>query len=249
MRTALITGATAGFGYACAKTLSTAGYRIIICGRREERLKSLETELNSLEKVKTLSFDIMDKEKTIEAINSLPNDWSDIDILINNAGLALGKSFIESGESRDWEIMLDTNVKGLLYITQALLPRIKNSANGHIINIGSIAGTEVYPGGNVYCASKHAVNALSKAMRIELLSYGIRVSQIRPGLADTEFSLVRYKGDSQKAQQVYSGFEALIAEDIARCVLFAIESPQHVCINDLEVTPTAQANAYLLQKS
>jgi 3-hydroxy acid dehydrogenase/malonic semialdehyde reductase len=185
----------------------------------------------------------------ITAFANLPGDWKNVDVLVNNAGLALGKSNLEGGLTEDWDQMMDTNVKGLLYVTKAATPLLKKSKNAHIINIGSIAGTEVYPSGNVYCASKYAVNALSKAMRIELLPYAIRVSQIRPGLADTEFSIVRYKGDKEKASQVYKGFDALQAEDIARAALFILESPRHVCINDLEITPTAQANAYLLEKN
>lgn len=249
MRTALITGATSGFGRAIAKTLAKAGYRLILNGRRKERLESLKSELTSTTEVFTSSFDVRYKAAVDSAIARLPEEWRIIDILINNAGLALGKSYLEGGDTEDWDQMMDTNVKGLLYVTKAVTPLLKKSGQAHIINIGSIAGTEVYPGGNVYCASKHAVNALSKAMRMELLEYGIRVSQVRPGLAETEFSVVRYKGDEEKAKKVYHGFEALVSEDIARVALFILESPQHVCINDLEITPTAQANAYLLEKN
>lgn len=250
MKTAFITGATSGFGKAIAQDFSRKGYRLIITGRRKERLEKLALELLNADgtEVLSLDFDLQDRHAVAEAVGSLPEKWQDIDILINNAGLAVGKSFIENGEIDDWERMLDTNVKGLLYITRALLPLIKTSDAGHIVNIGSIAGTEVYPGGNVYCASKHAVNALSKALRIELLSHAIRVSQIRPGLAETEFSVVRYKGDESKAADVYKGYEPLMAKDIARAVSFVVESPAHVCINDLEITPTAQANAYLIEK-
>jgi hypothetical protein len=249
MRTALITGATAGFGKAIAESLAKARYRLIITGRRVERLESLREELRSLTEVHIMPFDVRNKAEVNTAFANLSDDWKNIDVLVNNAGLALGKSNIEGGLTEDWDQMMDTNVKGLLYVTKAAIPLLKNSKDAHIINIGSIAGTEVYPSGNVYCASKHAVNALSKALRIELLPYAIRVSQIRPGLADTEFSVVRYKGDEEKASQVYKGFDALRAEDIARAALFILESPSHVCINDLEITPTAQANAYLLEKN
>ncbi len=249
MRTALVTGATAGFGKAIAESLAKAGYRLIITGRRAERLDQLSEELSPLTKVLTLPFDVRNETEVNAAFEKLSDDWKNIDVLINNAGLALGKAHLEGGLIEDWDQMMDTNVKGLLYVTKAALPLLKRSKNAHIINIGSIAGTEVYPGGNAYCASKHAVNALSKAMRIELLPHAIRVSQIRPGLADTEFSVVRYKGDKEKADDVYKGFDALQAEDIARAALFILESPRHVCINDLEITPTAQANAYLLEKN
>lgn len=250
-KTILITGATAGFGEAIARDCAKQGHRIIITGRRKERLQKLKAEIEKTENsgVHLLSFDVRDQSAVESALASLPENWRNIDVLINNAGLARGKSFLDAGEADDWNEMIDTNVKGLLYVTRAVLPFLKKSKAGHIINIGSIAGTEVYPGGNVYCASKHAVNALSKALRIELLKDAIRVSQIRPGLADTEFSVVRYHGDADKAAQVYKGFEALIAKDISRVALFILESPAHVCINDIEVTPTAQANAYLLNKT
>ncbi|MEM9051337.1 MAG: SDR family NAD(P)-dependent oxidoreductase [Bacteroidota bacterium] len=249
MRTALITGATAGFGRAIAESLAKANYRIIITGRRTERLLELREELQKMTEVHTLSFDVRDEDAVKAAFESLPEDWRIIDVLVNNAGLALGKASIEDGLSEDWDQMMDTNVKGLMYVTQAAIPFLKSTANAHIVNIGSIAGTEVYPGGNAYCASKHAVNAISQALRIELLPYQIRVSQIRPGLAETEFSLVRFKGDREKADAVYKDYVALTAEDIARTVQFVLDSPKHVCINDLEITPTAQANAHFLHKN
>ncbi|NEN22761.1 SDR family NAD(P)-dependent oxidoreductase [Cryomorpha ignava] len=251
MKTALITGASSGFGKAIATAFARKGYRLIITGRRNEKLEALKPKLMDLgaKDVLLLSFDIQDKEAVNNAVDSLSGEWKNIDILINNAGLAVGKSTIENGEIDDWERMINTNVKGLLYMTRALIATLKNSDGPHIVNIGSIAGTEVYPGGNVYCASKHAVNALSKAMRIELLPYAIRVSQIRPGLAETEFSVVRYKGDETKAADVYKGYEPLLAEDVARAVEFVVDQPKHVCINDLEITPTAQANAYLIEKN
>jgi len=251
MKTVLVTGATAGFGKAIAFKLAQKNCRVILTGRRESRLKEICSEINDkgVSEATYLSFDIREKTAVQSALNNLDSKWKNIDVLINNAGLALGRSNIENGEVDDWEGMIDTNVKGLLYVTRELIPTLKNSETGHIINIGSIAGTEVYPGGNVYCASKHAVNALSKALRQELLPYGIRVSQIRPGLADTEFSVVRYKGDEEKAKKVYDGFEPLLAEDVARIAWFIIKTPPHVCINDLEVTPTAQANAFLIHKN
>ncbi len=251
MKTALITGASSGFGEAIATAFAHKGYRLIITGRRKERLEELKPKLIDLgaEDVLVLAFDLQNKQSVNDAIDSLSGNWKNVDVLINNAGLAVGKSTIEQGEIDDWERMIDTNVKGLLYMTRALIATLKKSDNPHIVNIGSIAGTEVYPGGNVYCASKHAVNALSKAMRIELLPHAIRVSQIRPGLAETEFSVVRYKGDESKAADVYKGYEPLLAKDIARAVEFVIDQPKHVCINDLEITPTAQANAYLIEKN
>lgn len=251
MKTALITGASAGFGKAIAISFARKGYRLIISGRRKNILDELKLELMKIgaSAVEVLSFDIQNKTDVFDAIASLSEEWKTIDILVNNAGLASGRATLVSGEVDDWERMINTNVKGLLYITKAVFPHLRASKNGHIVNIGSIAGTEVYPGGNVYCASKHAVDALSKAMRIELLADGIRVSQIRPGLAETEFSVVRYKGDEAKAAEVYAGYEPLLAKDIARAVDFVVDSPQHVCINDMEITPTAQANAYLIEKN
>jgi len=250
MKTALITGASAGFGKAIATSFARKGYRIIITGRRKNHLEKLKSVLLNLgaSAVQVLSFDIQNKTDVFDAIASLSAEWNTLDILVNNAGLASGRATLVSGEIDDWERMLNTNVKGLLYMTKAVFPHLRSSQNAHIVNIGSIAGTEVYPGGNVYCASKHAVNALSKAMRIELLADGIRVSQIRPGLAKTEFSIVRYSGDETKAAAVYAGYEPLLAEDIARAVDFVVDSPKHVCINDMEITPTAQANAYLIEK-
>lgn len=245
MKTVLVTGATAGFGEAIANDL-LKDHRVIVTGRRRQRL---EEKFGSSASAFLLPFDVRDKSQVEKAYHTLPEKWKNIDILINNAGLAIGRSFIDSGLREDWDQMIDTNVKGLLYVTKTFIPAIKKSECGHIINIGSIAGKEVYPGGNVYCASKHAVDALSKAMRMELLSQKIKVTQIRPGLAETEFSEVRYKGDREKAKKVYEGYQALLAEDIAHATRFALEQPPHVCINDLEITPTAQANAYLIEKN
>lgn len=251
MKTAFITGATAGIGKAIAEDFSRKGYRLILTGRRNERLEKIKNDLHKANQTEilTLAFDVQNRHEVAEAVGSLPEKWQNIDILVNNAGLGVGKSYIENGELDDWDRMIDTNVKGLLYVSRAVIPLIKTSDDGHIINIGSIAGAEVYPGGNVYCATKYAINALSKSLRMELLPRGIRVSQIRPGLAETEFSKVRFKGDEARADEVYKGYAPLQPEDVARAVSFAVESPKHVCINDLEITPTAQANAYLIEKN
>lgn len=242
-KTSLITGATSGFGLAIAKTLAKQQHRLIICGRRMDRLEKLAEELSTLTKVHCLKFDVQIEKEVLEAVKSLPKDFSEIDLLVNNAGLALGKSTINEGLVKDWEVMIDTNVKGILYVTKALYPLINKNGDGHIINIGSIAGKEVYPGGNVYCASKHAVDALTKAMRQDFLKDSIRVSQIAPGAADTEFSLVRFKGDQGKAKSVYNGYTPLQAQDIADCLSFIVNTPKHVCINDLVVMPSQQANS------
>lgn len=244
-KTVFITGATAGFGKACAQKFAANGYRIILTGRRKERLLALQRELADAYKGETwpLDFDVRDKVAVKESVDSLPAAWKEIDILVNNAGLALGLSPIDEGESTDWDTMIDTNVKGLLYVSQAVIPLMKSRARGHIINIGSTAAKDVYPKGNVYCATKHAVDALSKAMRIDLLPYNIKVTAIHPGAAETEFSLVRFKGDEAKAKEVYKGFEPLHGEDIAEVIYFCTGLPPHVCINDLVVTPTRQANA------
>ena len=250
MKTVLITGATSGFGKAMALAFAREGCRLIVTGRRKNRLDELVAELERIPtEAMALDFDVRHRSEVDDAINGMPADWKNIDVLVNNAGLALGKSTLENGDTADWDGMIDTNVKGVLHTTRAVLPLLKNSTSPHILNIGSIAGTEVYPGGNVYCASKHAVNALSKSMRQELLPYGIRVTQIRPGLAETEFSLVRYKGDEEKAARVYDGYDPLLAEDIAQIAWFAIQSPARVCINDIEVTPTAQANAFMIHRN
>jgi NADP-dependent 3-hydroxy acid dehydrogenase YdfG len=249
-KTILITGATSGFGEATARRFAAEGWRVIITGRRKERLEALRKELEGLHGqvegppiVHPLHFDVRDNDEVQRAINSLPTDWKDIDLLVNNAGLAAGLAPIQEGDLDDWNTMLDTNVKGLLHVSRAVIPGMIARGRGHIVNIGSIAGKEVYPRGNVYCASKHAVDALTKAMRQDLLPHGIKVTQIAPGLAETEFSLVRFKGDAQKARQVYLGLEPLHADDIADLIHFAATRPPHVCINDLVVMPTAQASS------
>ncbi len=242
---ALISGATAGIGKATAELLAENGYNLIITGRRNDRLLKLKNEIEAetLAEVFTLNFDIRDNAQVSAAIDSLPEKFKKIDVLVNNAGLAAGLGAIQDGDIADWEQMIDTNVKGLLYLTKKVAPLMIERKSGHIINIGSIAGKEVYPNGNVYCASKHAVDALTKAMRIDLLPHGIKVSQIAPGMIDTEFSTVRFHGDKEKADKVYEGLTPLYAEDIADVVFYIISRPAHVCINDIVVTPLAQASA------
>lgn len=249
-KTVLITGATAGFGEACAHLFAKESWNLIITGRRKERLERLAKAISEQNQVEVLPlcFDVRNEEEVKNAISQIPIELQNIDVLINNAGLALGKGSFDQGLSEDWNTMIDTNVKGLMYVSKAVIPFLKNSENGHIVNIGSIAGKEVYSGGNVYCASKHAVDALSKAMRIDLLPYGIKVTQIAPGAAETEFSLVRFKGDEEKAGAVYNGFDALKAEDIAETVWFAVSRPPHVCLNDILIMPKAQANSTTLLK-
>lgn len=241
---ALITGATAGIGKATAYQLAQLNFNLILTGRRKERLNTIKTELEKKYKVKiaTLSFDIRQKTECEKALQSLDNEWKQIDILINNAGLAQGLSTINNGLEEDWDTMIDTNIKGLLYITKIISNWMIERKQGHIINIGSIAGKEVYPNGNVYCATKHAVDALTKAMRIEFLPYNIKVTGIHPGMVETEFSLVRFKGDAKRAQQTYTGLQPLTAEDIAETIAWVIQRPAHVNINDLIIVPSVQAN-------
>lgn len=244
-KTVLITGATSGIGRAAAVRFAEASDRLIITGRRKERLEELAEELAGKYGIDILPlvFDVRSKAETEKYLLNLPAEWSDIDILINNAGLAVGLSHIDEGETDDWDRMIDTNIKGLLYVTRAVAPGMVRRASGHIINIASIAGKEVYENGGVYCATKHAVDALSRSMRIDLLKHGIKVTNIAPGMIETEFSLVRFKGDSARASSVYEGIEALRAEDIADAIFYCANLPEHVCINDLVITPTSQANA------
>lgn len=248
---ALITGATSGIGRATALLLAENGYSLILTGRRIELLDNLKKEIEVKYKadVLPLAFDIQDKAQVDSAINNLHERWRKIDVLINNAGLAAGLSHVQDGLEDDWERMIDTNIKGLLYITRRVAPMMAEKKSGHIINIGSIAGTEVYENGNVYCATKHAVDALSKAMRVDLLKENVKVSQVRPGMVETEFSLVRYHGDEEKAKKVYDGVTPLFAEDIAQTILFVLTRPVHVNINDIVVTPTQQANAYYVTRN
>lgn len=247
MKTAFITGTTAGFGRAFAIRLAKLGYNLVITGRRKERLEELAENIRKdfgME-VLTLNFDVRDNEACKSAVNSLPEKFQKIDLLVNNAGLAAGASPFNESDLNDFERMIDTNVKGLLYITKLIVPGMIERQSGHIVNISSIAGIEVYPNGNVYCASKHAVNAITKGLRIDLNKYGIRVSSISPGMAETEFSLVRYHGDEDKAKAVYQGIEPLNAEDIADALEFIVTRPAHVMINDIQINPTQQANTYI----
>lgn len=245
-KTVLVTGATAGFGKAIATRFAQNGYDVCITGRREERLNALRDELQKQYGVQviTLLFDVRDKKEVTNAIEQLKTKIKTIDILVNNAGLAAGFGTIDEGDTNDWDLMIDTNVKGLLYVTRQIAPLMKAKASGHIINIGSIAGKNVYRNGNVYCATKFAVDALSKAMRIDLLPYGIKVTAINPGMAETEFSLVRYKGDEAKAKSVYNDVKPLTADDIADIAWFCANQPPHVCIDDIIVTCLTQANSF-----
>jgi 3-hydroxy acid dehydrogenase/malonic semialdehyde reductase len=245
-----ITGASSGFGEACAYKFSANNYNLIITGRREEKLntlkKTLEEKFGNL--VYVLSFDVSERTAVNKAFSSLPEAWKKIDLLLNNAGLALGRDNFDEASLDDWDTMIDTNLKGLLYVSKAVLPFMIPHRSGHIINIGSTAAKQVYQKGNVYCATKHAVLAVSEAMRIDLLQHKIKVTVINPGAAETEFSLVRLKQDAQEAKKVYEGYEPLHAEDIAQVVYFAATLPAHVCINELEITCLAQANSFYLYK-
>ena len=247
-KTALITGATSGIGKATAIAFSEEGINLIICGRRKEALDKLKSELEKKVKVHILPFDVRNKEEVFEAIQALPGDFSKIDILVNNAGNAHGMDPIQSGNIDDWEAMIDINVKGLLYVSKTVIPQMVERKQGHIINIGSIAGKEVYPNGNVYSASKHAVDAINKGMRIDLNEQGIRVGAINPGLVETEFSEVRFKGDKERAKSVYEGFAPLKPQDIADIIRFVVTRPYHVNIADLLVLPTAQASSTIVHK-
>jgi len=247
----LITGATSGIGKACAMQFAENGYSLILTGRRQDRLEKLQKELVDQYKVavEICTFDVREAIETEQSIESLPSTVKEnIQILINNAGLAVGRGSIEDGLLDDWNRMIDTNIKGVLHVTRAVVPYLKANKSGHIINLGSIAGKEVYPGGNVYCATKHAVDALSKAMRIDLLPFSIKVTNIAPGAVETEFSIVRFKGDESIAKSVYEGFTPLQAEDIADSIYFVASRPKHVNINDLVIMPTAQASSQNLFK-
>ena len=250
MKTALITGATSGIGKAIALRLAKEKYRLILTGRRKERLDELKYQIEKENncQVQTLCFDIRVYNEVEKAIHELPAGWNQIDILINNAGLAVGLAPIHTGVVDDWERMIDTNIKGILYATRVVSPDMVARKSGHIINIGSIASKDVYPNGVVYAATKHAVDALSKGMRMDFLPYGIRVTQICPGAVETEFSVVRFKGDQNRADKVYEGYQSLVAEDIAEAAYYAISQPAHVDIQDLLIMPTAQANTTMFHK-
>jgi len=241
-----ITGATSGFGKASAEKFASHGYDCILNGRREERLQELKKNLEKKFNIAVylLPFDVQNEAKTFDSIRKLPVGWQSIDVLINNAGLALGRDYFDDANLEDWTTMIDTNVKGLLYVSKAVLPFMIKNKKGHIINVGSTAGKEVYEKGNVYCASKHAVDAITKAMRIDLLRHHIKVTAIHPGAAETEFSNVRFKGDTETAKKVYDGFTPLSAEDVADVIYYTTTLPAHVCINDLVLTATQQANSF-----
>jgi len=242
-KTVLITGATSGIGEATAIKFAEATCRLIITGRRKDRLNDLTEHLVQEYGIDVLPlcFDVRDIRQVEKCLGNLPDEWQKIDILVNNAGLAAGLGHIDEGDRDDWDRMIDTNVKGLLYVTRTIVPGMVSRQSGHIINISSIAGKEVYENGGVYCASKHAVDALSKGMRIDLLKHGIRVTNIAPGMVETEFSLVRFRGDRERADAIYKGIRALKGEDVAEVIFYCASLPDHVCINDLVITPTAQA--------
>jgi NADP-dependent 3-hydroxy acid dehydrogenase YdfG len=247
-KTALITGATSGIGKACADKLADMSVNLVLCGRREDRLKDIKDSLSKKGvDVKILQFDVTNKEEVFQKIDTLLQN-TDIDILINSAGLALGIEKIYEGDIENWERMIDANIKGLLYVSRAVLPHLKEKNSGHIINLGSIAGSMTYPGGNVYCATKSAVHSLSEAMNIDLAGTDIRVSNIAPGAVKTEFSDVRFKGDKQKAENVYEGYTPLYAEDIADLIVYILNAPLHVNIQHTLIMPTAQRNPYVLHK-
>ncbi len=248
-KTVFITGATSGIGKATAELLAKKGHHLIICGRRKERLEEMHSVLSKHTAVHTLNFDVRDKESVFQEINSLPATFKTIDILINNAGNAHGMNTIHEGDTNDWDAMIDINVKGLLYVSRAILPDMVRRREGHIINIGSIAGKEIYPNGNVYCASKYAVDALSSSMRVDLNQYGIKVSEVNPGAVETEFSLVRFKGNQQAADKVYDGFQPLTAGDVAEVIEFVISRPKHVNLADAIILPNAQASATVFNRN
>lgn len=247
MKTALITGATSGIGKATAETLAP-NHRLILCGRRADKLNEVAQELSKVTEVTTLTFDVSHKEETFAAINSLPQQWQQIDVLVNNAGNAHGLASFQEAAIDDLEAMIDINVKGVIYVTKAVLPLMIPNQSGHIVNLSSIAGKETYQNGIVYCASKAAVEALSKGMRLDLLTSGIKVTNIAPGAVETEFSVVRFKGDKEKADQVYKGFTPLEAQDIANAIAYAVNQPEHVQIADMTVFPKAQAGPSAFNK-
>jgi NADP-dependent 3-hydroxy acid dehydrogenase YdfG len=243
---ALVTGATSGIGEAAAHLFASRGWDVIVTGRRAERLKSLKAELKEAHgiDVLTLAFDVRDLHQAAASLGTLPGKWRAVDVLVNNAGLAAGLAHIDEGDIADWEAMIDTNVKGLLYVTRIISPGMVERGRGHIVNIGSIAGRQVYENGAVYCATKHAVNALSQGMRADLVRHGIRITEVRPGMVETEFSEVRFHGDTERAAAVYEGVEPLVAEDIAEAILWAVTRPAHVNIDEIALTPQRQANVY-----
>ena len=249
MKTILITGATSGIGLAAAKKLAKSKNQLILCGRRQRKLNEISSELSKTSNILSLCFDVSEKNEVTKLLDNLPEGFSSIDILINNAGNAHGMDTIQDGSLEDWDNMIDSNVKGLLYVSRIIIPKMIEKQSGHIINIGSLAGREVYEKGNIYCATKHAVNAISKAMRIDLNKTGIKVSEINPGLVETNFSNVRFKGDNNRAEKVYLGYKALQADDIADIIEFVINRPNHVNIADILVLPQAQATSSIINKN
>lgn len=247
---AFITGATAGIGKACAEIFAKNGYNLIINGRRRKRLMELKKDLESNFGIAVLcaEFDVRERNASENFIHSLPDDWKKVDVLINNAGLALGRGMIDKGDPEDWTTMIDTNISGLLYVTRAVLPLMIEQGHGHVINIGSIAGDDMYEKGNVYCATKAAVDALSRSMRIDLLAHKIKVTNIKPGAVETEFANVRFKGDEEKAAKTYAGYEPLTPENIADSIFYCASLPPNICINELTITCIAQANGVYIQK-
>lgn len=247
-RIVLITGATSGIGEATARLLAKNNFKLILCGRRKERLAALQQELSKITEVTTLSFEIRNRQEVARSITALPASWKTIDVLINNAGNAHGFDPIQTGKIEDWDAMMDINVKGLLYVSREIIPGMTERQSGHIINLGSIAGKEVYPNGNVYCASKFAVDALTRGMRMDLNPFGIKVTSINPGLVETEFALVRFKGNEEKAASVYKGIQPLKGEDIAGIILFTLTCPAHVVLADITVFPTAQGSSTIVKR-
>ena len=246
----MITGASSGIGEACALTLAKNGFNTILIGRRTERLQTLRSKIENEFQVKAYvaTLDVRDKQAVQDMVNALPLEWRSVQVLVNNAGLAWGLSSIDQGQLEHWDTMIDTNIKGLLYMTKFVTPLLVENGNGHIVNIGSIAGKEVYANGNVYCATKHAVDALSRSMRLDLSHYPVKVSAIHPGAVETEFSLVRFDGDTERAANVYKGFENLVAQDIADAIWFMISRPKHVNINEMTIMPTAQPMAGVIHR-
>lgn len=247
---AMITGASAGIGEACAEVFASHGYNLILSARRYDRLEKLSKRLSSdyCIHIQIMEVDVQNREEVLNSWERLSAEWKDVDILINNAGLSLGLEPFYNGEMDDWDQMIDTNIKGLLYVSRSVIPRMKERGTGHIINIGSIAGKEVYPNGNIYCATKHAVDALSKSMRIDLLPYSVKVTVLHPGAVETEFSMVRFKGDADRAERVYDGFDPLLANDIADAAWYVVSRPKHVNINEMLIMPTSQANSIFFNK-
>ncbi|MFN8887927.1 MAG: SDR family NAD(P)-dependent oxidoreductase [Cyclobacteriaceae bacterium] len=249
VRIAMVTGATSGIGEATARLLAQNQFQLILCGRRSDRLEKLSTELSAYTQVTSLCFDVRDRDEVKNAIQSLPIHWKEIDVLINNAGNAHGLDPVQTGSEDDWDAMIDINVKGLLYVSKQVMEGMIARKRGHIVNLGSIAGKEVYTNGNVYCASKFAVDALTKGMRMDLNPFGIKVTAIHPGMVDTEFSLVRFKGDEERAKKVYQGLTPLYANDIADTILYVLTRPAHVVIADMVVLPVAQASATVVTRN